>query len=69
MTSNTNISITNILHSIEDLIKKSVGNVIIWGEKSRHMKGKYFYVSVGKDMQVGLLLVIITIHAGIVIGG
>ncbi len=48
-TSNTNISTTNILHSIEDLINESVGNVIIWDEKSRHMKGKYFYMSVGKD--------------------
>jgi hypothetical protein len=47
---------TSILRFIEDLIKESVGNVIIWDEKSRHMKGKYFYVNVSKDMQVGILL-------------
>ncbi|MEM1971236.1 MAG: hypothetical protein QXM92_02085 [Candidatus Anstonellales archaeon] len=56
MTSNANISTTNILHSIEDLIKESVGNVIIWDEKSKHMKGKYFYMSVGKDLQIGIFL-------------
>ncbi|SPC33782.1 hypothetical protein [Candidatus Nitrosocaldus cavascurensis] len=56
MVSNMNDASTSILRFIEDLIKESVGNVIIWDEKSRHMKGKYFYVNVSKDMQVGILL-------------
>lgn len=57
MISNTNNNIyTNLLQSIEDLIKEDVGNVIIWDEKSRQMKGKYFYMNVGKDLQVGILL-------------
>lgn len=56
MVNNTNIDTTMLLCLIEDLIKKSIGNVIIWDEKSKHVKGKYFYINISKDMQVGILL-------------
>ncbi len=56
MVSNMNNAFTSTLRFIEDIIKDSVGNVIIWDEKSKHMKGKYFYMNISKDMQVGILL-------------
>lgn len=46
---------TSILNSLEHLIRESVGSPVIWDEKSKHVKGKYFYMSIN-GVQVGILL-------------
>ncbi|MEM2857181.1 MAG: hypothetical protein QW416_08785 [Candidatus Nitrosocaldaceae archaeon] len=45
----------DILNKIESLIKESVDNIIVWDEKSKDIKGKYFYIRTN-SMQVGILL-------------
>lgn len=52
---NTNIDTNMLLYLIEELIKENAGNVIIWDEKSKHMKGKYFYLNID-NIQIGILL-------------